>query len=55
MGKTTMTWKNAQTVVLKDGKWMVKSMVEGGWGDSQGMKAETMPKKTDMTTATGAR
>jgi hypothetical protein len=39
MGKKTETWKAASLVVKKDGKWMVKSMMEGGWGDMPGMKS----------------
>ncbi|MBL9039404.1 MAG: hypothetical protein JNG84_12875 [Archangium sp.] len=41
MGKEKMAWKSADYVVLKDGKWMVKMMVEGGWGDMM------MPAKKD--------
>jgi hypothetical protein len=33
MGKMKMKWKSADLVVLKNGKWLVKSMTEGGWGD----------------------
>ena len=41
MGKHTMNIRNANLVIKKDGKWMVKSMMEGGWGDSMKPKAET--------------
>lgn len=33
MGKQKMSWNNAELVIKKNGKWMVKSMMEGGWGD----------------------
>ena len=41
MGKHTINVRNSSLVIKKDGKWMVKSMVEGGWGDSMKTKAET--------------
>ena len=41
MGKHTMNVRNSSLVIKKDGKWMIKSMVEGGWGDSVKAKAET--------------
>ena len=34
MGKVKDKWTSASLVTLKDGKWMVKAMVEGGWGDA---------------------
>jgi ketosteroid isomerase-like protein len=33
MGGTKMQWKSADLVIRKNGKWLVKSMTEGGWGD----------------------
>jgi hypothetical protein len=39
IGKKNETWKSAALAVKKDGKWMVKSMMEGGWGDMPGMKS----------------
>jgi len=33
MGKQKMSWNSAELVVKKNGKWMIKSMMEGGWGD----------------------
>ena len=39
MGKHTVNVRSSSLVIKKDGKWMVKSMVEGGWGDS--MKPKT--------------
>jgi hypothetical protein len=36
MGKEKMPVRSAMTVIQKDGKWMVKTMAEGGWGDSMG-------------------
>jgi len=38
------TWTSASIVILKDGKWMFKTAVEGGWGDMMGeKKAEAAP------------
>ncbi len=34
IGKQKDKWTSAALVVLKDGKWMFKSMIEGGWGDA---------------------
>ena len=39
MGKHTINVRNSSLVIKKDGKWMIKSMVEGGWGDN--MKPKT--------------
>ena len=36
MGKKSMTTNSHCLVVLKDGKWLVKSMTEGGWGNAMG-------------------
>lgn len=33
MGKKTMTSRSTTIVVRKDGKWLMKAMMEGGWGD----------------------
>jgi uncharacterized protein (TIGR02246 family) len=33
MGKKSMTSRNTMLLVRKSGKWLVKSMMEGGWGD----------------------
>ena len=33
MGKAKDKWMSAAIVELKDGKWMFKGMIEGGWGD----------------------
>jgi hypothetical protein len=32
-GKRTMLARNSTLLIRKDGKWLVKAMVEGGWGD----------------------
>jgi opacity protein-like surface antigen len=48
MGKKSMTTNSHCLVVMKDGKWLVKSMTEGGWGDmmgDQGMKKDEGMKK----------
>jgi uncharacterized protein (TIGR02246 family) len=33
MGKKAMTSRNTTLLIRKNGKWLVKSMMEGGWGD----------------------
>jgi uncharacterized protein (TIGR02246 family) len=33
IGKKVMTSRNTTLLVRKDGKWLVKTMMEGGWGD----------------------
>jgi hypothetical protein len=33
MGKKSVTSRNTSILVRKDGKWLVKAMMEGGWGD----------------------
>jgi uncharacterized protein (TIGR02246 family) len=33
LGKRVMTSRNTTLLVRKDGKWLVKTMMEGGWGD----------------------
>jgi uncharacterized protein (TIGR02246 family) len=40
MGKKSMTSRNAMVLVRKDGKWLVKSMMEGGWGDMMSQPQE---------------
>jgi hypothetical protein len=34
MGPKKITSRSAMLLVRKDGKWRVKSMIEGGWGDA---------------------
>jgi hypothetical protein len=48
MGKVKDKWTSAAVVVLKDGKWMFKSMMEGGWGDMMPPAAE---KKAEASPA----
>jgi hypothetical protein len=52
MGKKTMTSRNTTVLVRKDGKWLVKVMMEGGWGD---MMAAQPPAPPAEGAATGAR
>ena len=33
MGKKSITARNTTILVRKDGQWLVKAMMEGGWGD----------------------
>jgi hypothetical protein len=42
MGKRSMTSRNTSILVRKDGKWLVKVMMEGGWGDMMA----TLPQQT---------
>ena len=59
MGKAKDKWASASIVELKDGKWMFKGMIEGGWGDmmpppkAEAPKAE--PAKTPMKPAEPAK
>jgi hypothetical protein len=39
MGKKKVSGRNAMQLVRVDGKWRVKSMTEGGWGDTMGSAA----------------
>jgi hypothetical protein len=40
MGKRTTNVRSGSLVIKKDGKWLTKSMMEGGWGDVAKAKAE---------------
>jgi hypothetical protein len=48
MGGHKMSWKSSELLVRKNGKWLIKTMTEGGWGDmpvpSQQAKAEPATK-----------
>jgi hypothetical protein len=48
MGGHKMSWKSSELMVRKNGKWLIKSMTEGGWGDmpvaGQQAKAEPATK-----------
>jgi len=46
MGGKTITTRNSTFLVRRDGKWRVKAMAEGGWGD--------MMAEAPQGTATGA-
>jgi len=35
-GGKNMSWKSGELLEKRDGKWMVKAMAEGGWGDMMG-------------------
>lgn len=41
MGKKVMTSRNTTLLVRKDGKWLVKTMMEGGWGDMMSQQQAT--------------
>jgi hypothetical protein len=47
-GNKTIRARNSTLVVRKDGRWFVKAMVEGGWGDV--MKKEQPASATEETT-----
>jgi hypothetical protein len=47
MGKEKVEVRNSHTMILKDGKWLVKGMTEGGWGDMAKKQMEEM-KKAEM-------
>ena len=58
-GNKTITARNSTLLVRKDGRWYVKSMVEGGWGDMMKEKPaaasqETSPSGMGTGTGTGA-
>ncbi len=53
MGKKSMTSRNTTILVRKDGKWRVRVMMEGGWGDM--MAAQPAQPAPDQGTASGAR
>lgn len=55
MGSKKETWKSAGLVVKKDGKWMMKSMIEGGWGDMPSAKPREAKMMNDTPDAVGAR
>lgn len=38
MGRTTVTIRSSSLVIRKGRRWLVKSVIEGGWGDSQLVK-----------------
>lgn len=44
MGKVKDKWTSAAIVNLKDGKWVFKGMMEGGWGDMMPPPKAEAPK-----------
>jgi hypothetical protein len=46
MGKKKMTTRSSTLVIRKGGKWLIKSMVEGGWGDSMKENPATASQPT---------
>jgi uncharacterized protein (TIGR02246 family) len=40
MGGKTTTSRNSMLVIRRDGKWLVKAVAEGGWGDMMAAGAE---------------
>jgi hypothetical protein len=53
MGKMKANWKSASLVINKDGKWMMKSMMEGGWGDEMAKSTQAPTPATDTKMAAG--
>jgi len=43
MGKKSMTSRNTSILVRKGGKWLVKAMMEGGWGDMMAASPQGAP------------
>ena len=43
MNKKAVAWKSGALLIKKDGKWKVKEMAEGGWGDMMPEKAAMAP------------
>jgi uncharacterized protein (TIGR02246 family) len=52
MGGKTLTSRNSMLVIRRDGKWLVKAMAEGGWGDMMAAGAEA--QGTGSGSPTGA-
>lgn len=44
------TWKSGAIVINKDGKWLFKSQIEGGWGDVVPPKQAQAPRLTPTPT-----
>jgi hypothetical protein len=53
MGKQKVTSRNAMHLVRTGGKWKVKSMVEGGWGDVMAKQATGAASTSTGSQATG--
>lgn len=49
MGKKSMTSRNTSILVRKDGKWLVKAMMEGGWGDMMATQLQQAPAQGAAT------
>jgi hypothetical protein len=43
MGKKVVTSRNTTILVRKDGKWLMKAMMEGGWGDMMAAQPQGEP------------
>lgn len=52
MGGKTVKTRSSTLLVKKGGEWKIKSMVEGGWGDS--MNAGIAKGASESTTGTGS-
>lgn len=53
-GPKKMTARNSTLVIRKDGKWLVKAMTEGGWGDVMGPPATASQPPAGGDTGTGS-
>jgi uncharacterized protein (TIGR02246 family) len=52
-GGKSITARSAMTLVRKDGKWRVKTMAEGGWGDMQPPATASEGQGTTSSGSTG--
>jgi hypothetical protein len=43
VGKKSMTSRNTTILVRRDGKWRIKAMMEGGWGDMMASSPQAPP------------
>jgi len=43
MGKKSIASRNTSILVRRDGKWLVKAMMEGGWGDMMAAPPQAEP------------
>jgi hypothetical protein len=45
IGKQKVSGRSTELLVKRGGKWMVKTMVEAGWGDMEKAKQDAAPAK----------
>jgi uncharacterized protein (TIGR02246 family) len=54
MGGKTVTSRNSMLVIRRDGKWLVKAMAEGGWGDMMAAGAQAQGTGSGGSDTSGA-